>query len=351
MNTPVTSRFIVCFLSLLFLTIPSKGQQSICGCTDIQNTYSNAPGLLYGSHSYDVGKLVICNRRQEGCTREFVYETLLSNASFAAPDAAAIPVEDCHNYKVSFAMGMGGGHITIKLDQPRFQLTNYTRKDHTLHPGKVVRQVIEQPNGDIVVRSVGSGSGLLPKFNESKAPGVWSEVEELLRQEVQRNLPPVETMPFSASAVGRQRSGKRAEAGDLIIVEVSSKANLGFFTTNVPASGIPLGRQHYNKPEFADLPHGVLILHQGGTYYTCRPNPFTQTVSTGNRIMLSNVPQADGLLFMARQSGDISFELNDNDPQNNWGNHNIAITIVPYSQHRGRDIQTALNNYLSTFRN
>jgi hypothetical protein len=58
-------------------------------------------------------------------------------------------------------------------------VTNYTKPGHFLHPGKVVRTIIEDDTA-VYVDTWGEGTGIFPTVNGVLAPGVWYEADRRL---------------------------------------------------------------------------------------------------------------------------------------------------------------------------
>ncbi|RRB00107.1 hypothetical protein [Larkinella rosea] len=333
------------FLSVLLMGgYEVVGQKLVCNCPDIRDTYpSNS-----NAHFYDVSGPVICNKRQKGCTVDFVFQTLLSSVSFAGPTEQTMEVVDCGTYTVHIPI-LGDGDITVKLNKPTYTLTNYTRSNHPLHPGKVDRQVVAKPNGDIIVQSIGRGTGPFPGPNEWGASTLWSSVCEDLRTEVQRQLSVANITSFTATTSDVMPTGQQVAAGDLVLVEITDRASLGFFTQNIPPTGMPTGRQIYNKPQYAQLNHGVVLVRLGQSYYPCVRKPYSNLLAAPDRSTLANFDQPDGTVFLATQAGQLGLELNDKETENNWGAYSVAINIIPFSIHQGRTLQSALANYLRSF--
>ena len=59
----------------------------------------------------------------------------------------------------------GFGPIRQHLDDDRLTIVNTTMPGHVLHPGNVLRSVIER-GGDLYVATEGYGTGILPALNE-----------------------------------------------------------------------------------------------------------------------------------------------------------------------------------------
>ena len=347
--------FLLALLVLFGTSSQAQQDQPVCGYADIVDDYSNAKSnWFWGYHHYEVISGPICNTAQAGCTRGMVYNTLLSNASFGAPTEQTVPIVPCQTYQVAFFDWIPGqilgGRITVSLNQRLFSITNYTREGHSLHPGKVIRQIQQLNNGDIIINSSGSGIGKLPRLNEDKAPSLWNKVSDKLRVEVQKRLQAkgnYTLFDFPANTNGILKSESVVHPGDMVIIEVLTTASVGSFTEYVSAAGLAAtgileSRQYYNKNKFANLNHGALVCSTGLNEYACIKNPFSNLLSDRQ----GRYGEADGVIFLAQEEGTITFELNDRLPKNNKGTFVIKITIVWDRGHGSRTVATALANYL-----
>lgn len=82
-------------------------------------------------------------------------------------------------------MPLGRDDVRVSVEEKNFSVTNYTRKNHALYPGKVSRTIVEK-DGAIYVVTEGEGTGNFKDLNESKAPSVWLPVDKQLRAAVQQ---------------------------------------------------------------------------------------------------------------------------------------------------------------------
>lgn len=154
-----------------------------CGDAEIQTNYdSRGTGTVYGYHHYEV-QTVICST-SPGCTVNKVFEFMLSNAKYIAPVEFSKPVKTCMQSTVRIISSYPGsffeGTILSVVDENAHSVTNFTRKDHPLHPGKVVRTVVKEKKS-IIVKTVGDGTGFLPLLNESKAQDLWGNIDNQLK--------------------------------------------------------------------------------------------------------------------------------------------------------------------------
>ncbi len=347
-----------CIYLLLLLTAVTGRAQSSC-CNGVVNTYSKTHPDY---HFYSVVSKPICNISERGCTKELVYEVLTSDVRFVAPtfDDTSIPVNDCGIYRVQFfPLVPAGGNICVRTNSAQKSLTNYTLPNHFLHPGKVLRQLTQNAQGDIILFTVGEGTGSYPVSNTLLAGQVWQNElasfwkgpNTLLIEEVRRRLPKPYTLLEVPANLGDGRGASpvfSVQAGDLVIVEVMNTVSLGFFTPNVPAYGLENGaRQMYNKAPYQNLNHGTLICLYGSRQpMHCVKNPFGKLLSLADR---SLVPAEvyPGTVFLANADGTLSFDINDTEPSNNSGSFEVNITVVPRSRHKSSDVSAALKTYLT----
>lgn len=172
----------------------------VCSDRDIQSTFSPSD-ITY--HRYPaVGGILtrICDKADPRCSRQSVFSAMLSNAKFVAPTDDTALVFDC---KITFVniLFLPNNPIRTVVD-PDYSLTNYTLPGHFLHPGKVVRTVVEDETS-VSVETWGEGSGWLGKPNEVIAPWIWSEVVDAgLKDAVSRRL--ATPLPFSRWAPTHQ---------------------------------------------------------------------------------------------------------------------------------------------------
>ncbi|MEO0768394.1 MAG: hypothetical protein AAFY72_03020 [Cyanobacteria bacterium J06649_4] len=135
--------------------------------------------LFSGYHLYPPqGELIesrVCSTDTTGCTREMVFETMLSQTRFIAPKDDSSTVTNCKITVLDIPyIPAGDDPIRTVIDPTNFSITNYTRYDHALHSGRVTRMVLER-DGFIVVSTSGEGYGLFPTENVRRAPALWKE--------------------------------------------------------------------------------------------------------------------------------------------------------------------------------
>lgn len=130
------------------------------------------------------------------CSPEEVYALMISSARFQAPTLETHPIRDCSRLSLRVAewanvIGGAAGNlldpdpVLIDLAPETLTATNYTLPGHRFHPGRVTRTVYRQ--GDqVMVRSVGEGTGPYPIPNQTIGPRIFSAVDRDLIQAVAR---------------------------------------------------------------------------------------------------------------------------------------------------------------------
>lgn len=145
--------------------------ESPCGDEDIQDEYDENDSR----HHYYVTENKICLLTVSGCTREKVFEIMLSQISFVTPDAFdQRPVESCK--KIVLSSGGGNNPIRTLVRANDFSITNYTLPGHIFHPGRVDRKVV-QLNDSIAVRTIGEGIGSWRRLNNWIGADVWNRAD------------------------------------------------------------------------------------------------------------------------------------------------------------------------------
>lgn len=145
---------------------------------------NSSSGIFWGEHEYTVRSRPMCNANSErGCSIEYVNKVMLSRKSHVTPTNLNEPVKSGETTKIS-----GLGTVKHTVNQDKSSVTNTTQSDHILHPGTVERRVQQEPNGDVIIVTKGSGDGLLPAVNVKLAPHVWNGPDERLREAVQEGL-------------------------------------------------------------------------------------------------------------------------------------------------------------------
>ncbi len=139
--------------------------------------------IIWGPHSYTVTSPPVCNIHDKDgrCSQQAVFEEMRSRRSHVTPTSQTERVEEGSTTTIPVL-----GPVSHHVDEAHHSVTNTTQSTHLLHPGTVVRQVQEQPSGDIVVVTTGGGDGLLPGANRSLAPYVWGGPDTTLREDWQK---------------------------------------------------------------------------------------------------------------------------------------------------------------------
>lgn len=158
---------------------PLEGELLPCNDTEVVNGADPGDtGLRYGYHQYQVEN-PICLRSTPGCTVDAVFRLMASSMAFAAPTDNTDPVSNCKLTTVDIPV-LGQGTIRTAVNEQAHWIVNFTRRDHPLHPGRVVRVVVERPQSIDVV-TLGDGNGFLPGFNELAASSLWGGVDAKLK--------------------------------------------------------------------------------------------------------------------------------------------------------------------------
>ncbi|NEN93433.1 MAG: hypothetical protein F6K48_32950, partial [Okeania sp. SIO3H1] len=149
-----------------------------CGDDEIQVSYDEKSKKY---HFYGVVNKV-CSLNTQGCNIDFVFRVMVSNKQFIAPShLRQKKVEHCQTTNLYIAMGISSKDtIRTTINKQNHSITNYTRKNHLLHPGKVTRKIVEK-NGKIYVFTWGEGTGIKPDWNEKASRFIWGRVYKELR--------------------------------------------------------------------------------------------------------------------------------------------------------------------------
>ncbi|HEY9832674.1 MAG TPA: hypothetical protein V6D26_19135, partial [Stenomitos sp.] len=96
----------------------------------------------------------ICSKTLKGCTREKVFQTMISQEQFIVPSPLDDkPVVNCREKTLPI-----GNPIRTTINSDDYSITNYTLPEHMFHPGKITRRVTET-NDAITVTTTGEGVG------------------------------------------------------------------------------------------------------------------------------------------------------------------------------------------------
>lgn len=162
-----------------------------CDDEELQVNYDSS---LPNYHYYDDIENEVCSVSSAGCTVDFVFETMISQVRFIAPTTdVRTPVSNCQINVLNLPGPWGVDSIRTTINSTNRSVTNYTKPDHVLHPGRATRTVVQR-GSSIYVVTVGEGNGSFPGANEFFASGTWltegfNNVDRLLIREVNRILP------------------------------------------------------------------------------------------------------------------------------------------------------------------
>jgi len=171
--------WILLLLSVLFPAIVQAETKVICNNPDIKDNFS---GDEKDSHIYGHSTLMCIKEYLPGCSKEFVFKTMISNPAFVAPmPFVRKPVTNCMKNTLPV------GQIITTVNAENLEITNYTLDIHLLKPGKVTRTVVEK-NGGIYISTVGRGIGILPQVNVVLGDQAFAVIDDMLREEVQTKL-------------------------------------------------------------------------------------------------------------------------------------------------------------------
>lgn len=121
------------------------------------------------------------------CSEQLVFEVMKSQGRYTAPDAGTAPIKDCGQIDLPRF-----GPIVTKLGSSPYSITNYTKKDHLLHKGKVVRYIVKVGT-EVKVYTVGIGvnrNAFLAFMNANSLSVrlVWGGVNNNLKEAVRKEL-------------------------------------------------------------------------------------------------------------------------------------------------------------------
>jgi hypothetical protein len=155
----------------------------ICNDPSIQSQYDPSHPQY---HQYGINERIetlICTSITPKCNRDLVFKTMLEEARFIAPTDDGNPVTECKKTRVDIGP-LSDNYIKTTINRTEKIIVNYTLEQHFLHPGRIVRQVLEQDN-KVYVKTTGEGTGRWPEINEFFAPSVWLNVDKRLQFRLQ----------------------------------------------------------------------------------------------------------------------------------------------------------------------
>jgi len=138
-------------------------------------------------HIYTLSSEICDSLLNPCCTEEFVFDIMKSNGNFTAPYAGNNPVVDCGEISLPIL-----GSIVTKLGKHPRSITNYTKSNHKLHKGKVVRYVVKVGTKiNVYTVGIGNNKNSLDAWlnqNTLSVKLVWGTVDRKLKNEVERVL-------------------------------------------------------------------------------------------------------------------------------------------------------------------
>jgi hypothetical protein len=154
-----------------------------CGDKEIRLTYNNQ-ALNY--HSYRE-QTRVCSTNTPGCTPDLVFSTMTSQVQYIVPDTTStLRVTSCMTFDANIPGPFNKDPIRIVVNRNNYSVTNYTRRGHVFHPGKVTRSIVKKGDS-IYVETFGEGNGRAPTANELGAPHYWRAVDSKLVNAVKLN--------------------------------------------------------------------------------------------------------------------------------------------------------------------
>jgi hypothetical protein len=159
-----------------------------CGDQTIQSVFSpDAPNYHRYPDPSETIRTKLCDKRDSRCSKASAFRLMLSDSRFIAPTEDSNPVTNCKVTSVDITrygmnrvgLAITGNPIRSVVDVTSMAVTNYTKPGHFLHPGKVVRTIIEDDTA-VYVDTWGEGTGIFPTVNGVLAPGVWYEADRRL---------------------------------------------------------------------------------------------------------------------------------------------------------------------------
>jgi len=167
------------------LSRPSTGDAPTaaapCNDPDIVDSFSPTDERF---HIYTV-QAEVCRKESAGCSAQAVFEAMLRDKRRVAPTRETTPVVSCGTSRlwIPFLDYTEPSTIRTLVEPDKMRVVNYTLPNHSLHPGRVVRLIVERDE-TIDVLTYGEGTGILPLANRWLAPMVWGEVNGHLREAV-----------------------------------------------------------------------------------------------------------------------------------------------------------------------
>lgn len=139
--------------------------------------------------------ILICSKEDPGCTKEKVFNLMISQARFVAPTPSHNPVESCKERLLIPAGGFKNylpelyleNRIKTVINKDDFSITNYTLPGHIFYPGEITRKVVQTDSG-IIIETTGEGVGdnktIDVLFSKN---GLWYLIDEHLKEQYKDN--------------------------------------------------------------------------------------------------------------------------------------------------------------------
>ncbi|MCI4670596.1 MAG: hypothetical protein MRZ79_20850 [Bacteroidia bacterium] len=166
--------FLICHFNSASCQI---GDSLLCPNPDIRNTFDS---LHNKYHYYRVEHLIIDKGQYPNASKSKVFSIMCGQIHFAAPFPKKVngAVQACEpiNVKIGFTRK---NPILSSIDSTGLRLINYSLPGHLLHPGKVLRSVVEKEN-KIYVITESWGEGRFPKMNVKKSEKTWRTIDKQL---------------------------------------------------------------------------------------------------------------------------------------------------------------------------
>lgn len=156
-----------------------------CDDNEIQTNYDRRFSKY---HHYGPLETQICLTNNPQCNRQSAFSTMISQVRFITPTEDSSQVKNCMEVDVDLPGPWGKDTVRVSVNAANYSVTNYTRKDHLLHPGRVTRTIVEK-NGAIYVTTQGEGTGDQKLLNKWFSRPIWVPVDNRLREALQQRPP------------------------------------------------------------------------------------------------------------------------------------------------------------------
>jgi hypothetical protein len=151
-----------------------------------------------GPHAYSTKTWV--GKTTQGVTPEMAFQALRGRAT---PLQGGVSVSDGDMTDIP-----GFGRVRHIVDADRRTIVNTTMPEHRLHPGNVLRSIVQEGD-DLFVVTQGYGTGVWPGPNEVAGPRLWPAVDIGIRNELNPQSPlgyPMDEMNAVAGSRNPARS-------------------------------------------------------------------------------------------------------------------------------------------------